>query len=170
MAVIVRPAHAADAGFLVEMLAEAAAWRPDSPRLSARQVLDDPSLAKYIAGWPRVGDHGVVAEKVPTGRSGDDRTPRRLGAAWWRFFDPAAAGYGFVDATIPEVSIAVHPTERGRGVGGRLLAALLADATARAVRVSLSVEIENPAVRLYRRHGFEVVGEADRAFTMLREP
>jgi RimJ/RimL family protein N-acetyltransferase len=51
-------------------------------------------------------------------------------------------------------------SHRGRGIGGRLLAALEAWARARAAwRLELRVDVENPrALALYRRCGFEVEG------------
>ena len=43
------------------MLGEAAVWRPDKPTPTGEQVLADPRYAMYLAGWPRPGDHGLVA-------------------------------------------------------------------------------------------------------------
>jgi GNAT superfamily N-acetyltransferase len=51
-----------------------------------------------------------------------------VGAAWWRLFTAEDPGYGFVDEATPQVSIGVLPEARGRGVGERLLRALIAEA------------------------------------------
>jgi ribosomal protein S18 acetylase RimI-like enzyme len=68
-------------------------------------------------------------------------------------------GYGFVATDVPELSIGVTADERGRGVGTALLEELLAQARATGhPAVSLSVETDNPAVRLYERLGFVRVG------------
>jgi ribosomal protein S18 acetylase RimI-like enzyme len=58
---------------------------------------------------------------------------------------------------------------RGRGIGGALLTALC-DAARRegAPALSLSVELDNPARRLYERLGFEALREAAGATTMRR--
>jgi ribosomal-protein-alanine N-acetyltransferase len=80
------------------------------------------------------------------------------------------SGYGFVAADVPELSIAVAPEARGRGFGTQLLGALVAaarDAGHRAI--SLSVEPENPALRLYERPGFRRVGNEGGAWTMALE-
>ncbi len=54
----------------------------------------------------------------------------------------------------------VVPAWRGRGVGGALLDALVdAARDAGSVALSLSVEPDNPARRLYERLGFHRVGE-----------
>ena len=152
----VRPATADDADLLVRALAIAADWRPGAPVRTPAEVLADPVLAAYLAGWPGAGERGVVAV---------DGTP--LGAAWWRFLP---GGYGFVRADVPEVSVGVLPEHRGRGAGTALLRALAASAEADGLAgLSLSVERDNPAVRLYRRLGFVEVAGDQGALTMLRQ-
>jgi ribosomal protein S18 acetylase RimI-like enzyme len=86
-----------------------------------------------------------------------------VGAAWYRTFSAARAGYGFLDEGTPEISIAVEPEQRGRGVGAALLRALCRQAKRDGIHaLSLSVERDNPALRLYVRIGFvEVEGTAD---------
>lgn len=154
--VAVRLAAASDAAFLVDALAIAADWRHPMPRPGA-DVLADPHLARYVVGWPRPGDLGVVAEiDVP------------VGAAWWRYLAAGEPGYGFVDERIPEISIGVVAAARGAGTGSRLLATLIDCARERAVpALSLSVEPDNPAARLYRRLGFVEVGGVGGAVTMV---
>jgi GNAT superfamily N-acetyltransferase len=151
----IRLATPDDAAFLQHVLALAAAGRAARPRPAA-DVLGDPALARYIAGWPKAGDGGVIAvEDYP------------IGAAWWRFFTVGDAGYGFVDETTPELSVGVVPEARGRGVGERLLRALIKEAVARDLpALSLSVEADNPATRLYHRLGFRRIAHAG-AWTML---
>jgi ribosomal protein S18 acetylase RimI-like enzyme len=52
--------------------------------------------------------------------------------------------------------------------GEELLVGLLAQAKKDGFRqVSLSVEPDNPALRLYERHGFEKVGESGGSWTMV---
>ena len=154
----VRQATAGDGPFLLRMVAVAADWRPGTPVRSTADVLADPRLAHYAVGWPRQGDRGVVAE--------DDG--QAVGAAWWRFLPAADPGYGFVDADVSEVSIGVLHGHRGAGVGTALLDGLVELARAEGLpSLSLSVETDNPAVRLYAAAGFERLGEAGGAATML---
>ena len=157
MVLRVRPARADDVGFMTQMLAAAAGWRPGSLALPTEQVLTDPTLAHYIEGWPQPGDLGVIAE---------DGAP--IGTAWLRTLTAANPGYGYVDDTTPELSVGVIARYRGTGVGTRLLGALLKQARAPGVpAVSLTVEPDNPAVRLYRRLGFVQIGENAGSPTML---
>lgn len=91
-----------------------------------------------------------------------------VGAAWWCFFEEDDPGYVFLDDATPEVSVAVHREWRRRGIGEALLQALIERARVERVpALSLSVESDNPAVRLYERLGFEVVGTKRGALTML---
>ena len=155
---IVRAATAADLPFLQAMLYEAATWRPESqPPLE--DVLADPHAARYLNGWGRPGDAGVIAEDE-----------RQVGAAWFRLFPAGDRGYGFVAEDVPELSIGVAPASRGRGIGTRLLEALVEAARADGhPAISLSVEPDNPARRLYERAGFVRVADDGGAWTMLLE-
>ena len=57
------------------------------------------------------------------------------------------------------IDIALLPEHRDRGLGGRVLQALLNRAAAAGKSVSLHVEKINPALHLYERLGFEPRGE-----------
>jgi GNAT superfamily N-acetyltransferase len=154
-----RPATADDADLLVEMVALAADWRVGTAPRSSDAVLSDPHLARYAVEWPRPLEHGVVAEV-------DDHA---IGATWWRFFPAGDPGYGYVADDVPELTLAVRRTHRGLGVGAELLRALVDDARGAGLRgLSLSVEPDNPASRLYTRLGFSPVGGSGGAVTMLR--
>jgi ribosomal protein S18 acetylase RimI-like enzyme len=55
------------------------------------------------------------------------------------------------------MDIALIPEYRNRGLGGELMQRLIAEAAATSRRISLHVEEENPAHRLYTRLGFREV-------------
>jgi uncharacterized protein (TIGR02246 family) len=154
-----RPAAPTDAPLLREYLRLAIHVPPggDPPPAS---IVDHPDLAVYVDGWGRYGDDGVIAVDETTG--GD------LGAAWLRLWPGPETGYGYVDRATPELSMAVRPRHRGRGIGTCLLDALLERAAGRHRGVSLSVSRDNPAVRLYERFGFAIVGDGGSSVTMLR--
>lgn len=157
--VTIRSASAADGELLRRMLVLTADWRPDAVARSVAVVLADPALSHYVLGWPRPDDFGVVAD-------GDDGEP--LGAAWSRYFSADDPGYGFVAPDVPEVAIAVVAEARFSGVGRRLMTALIEAARARGVaRLSLSVELDNPARHLYESLGFWTIDEVDGAATMV---
>ena len=152
-----RSAEPSDLPFLRAMVYEAAFWCPERPRPPLDEALAERALACYVDGWGRAGDAGLIA-------SGDAGEP--VGAGWYRLFPADEPGFGFIDEGTPEVSLAVVAEARGRGVGTALLRALFDRARADGFEVlSLSVEPDNPARRLYERHGFVRVGGGD-AWTM----
>ena len=160
---MIRLSARADPAFLAEMLYEAVHWRDDGAdeRPAFEALLQDPKNARYIAGWGRPGDVALCAL---------DRRDEPVGAAWFRRFSAAEPGYGYVADDIPELAIAVYPEFRGQLVGSLLLGALLARARRDGEPgLSLSVNKNNPARRLYARHGFEVVTERLTALTMLAD-
>ena len=57
------------------------------------------------------------------------------------------------------MDIALAPAYRGRGTGTALLRVLIAEAQASGRKLSIHVEINNPARRLYERLGFRAMGE-----------
>jgi ribosomal protein S18 acetylase RimI-like enzyme len=150
---VIREARPADESFLWDMAWEAVAVSPEMRALGREVAFSIPHVRRYLTGWGRPGDRAVVA----TGDYG-----RLLGAAWYRLFPASAPGYGFVAPDIPELSIGVAAAARGKGVGSALLDALLSVARAEDRRaVSLSVDRENPALRLYERNGFRDAGISD---------
>jgi ribosomal protein S18 acetylase RimI-like enzyme len=67
------------------------------------------------------------------------------------------------------LTIALAPEFRGRGIGTELLSRLMAEAKNRYHAVSLSVSADNPALRLYRRFGFEIVASSGYSLTMMKK-
>lgn len=144
----IRPATVDDVEFLWAMLFYAA-HADEQPGATRRSIRSDPDLQRYLDGWgTRPGDDGVVAV--------DGGQP--VGAAWLRLFTADEVGLvTYVAPDVPELAIAVVPGRIGGGVGGTMMARLLADADAAGVpAVVLSARADNPAVRLYERHGFTV--------------
>ena len=140
------------------MLGEAAVWRPDKPTPTGDEVMADPRYAMYLAGWPRRGDHGLVAEQGGP-----------VGAAWYRTYTEANHGYGFVAEDVPELSIAVIASRRREGIGRRLLVDLIDASLAQGyAALSLSVREANPARGLYESAGFVLVKARGTSWTMVR--
>jgi ribosomal protein S18 acetylase RimI-like enzyme len=146
---MIRAAGRQDVRFLRDMLRHAYYWR-------IGQEIEDP-VFRYVRSWGRPGDAGLIAI--------EDGNP--VGAAWYRLFRRAAPGFAFVDERTPELTIAVVPSRRGRGVGHELMTGLLERARRDGYgAISLSVEKGSPAVKLYERYGFERVGETPSALVM----
>lgn len=140
-----RPARASDAAFLWEMLTHAASM-PAHDAAAVATAQADAYLSRYVAGWGRAGDLGVIAE--------EDGAP--IGAAWLRLGD-GAHSMKLGDAEVPELAIAVTAAARGSGAGTAMLAHLIEAARSRYPAIVLSVRETNPAVRLYERLGFRTL-------------
>ena len=154
----IRGATHDDVPFMREMLywaATVAYALRDLPLPTVDATLADPVNARYINGWGRDGDAGVIAELGG----------QPAGSAWDRLFAPEERGHGIVaPAGVPEIAIGVAPEHRGCGAGQALLEALLMTARDAAFeRVRLSVDPENPARRLYARCGFVELPAGDPA-------
>src|SRR5215470_11393248 len=105
-----------------------------------------PELQKYVQGWGRQTDVGVLALH-PSHQ-------RRLGAAWVRVLVEDQKMSPFIPDGTPELAIAVLPDYLGQGIGSQLMKQIL-EATRRIhPAIMLSVRRTNPARHLYERVGF----------------
>ncbi|PZO37177.1 MAG: N-acetyltransferase [Pseudanabaena frigida] len=111
---------------------------------SIEAVQKQPYLCRYAEDWGREGDMGSVAFA--------DNKP--IGAVWLRLWSGSDRGFGYIDASIPELAMAVLPEYRGKGVGSKLLKAILEKAQGLFPAICLNVREDNPVVRLYERIGF----------------
>jgi len=136
---------------LLEVFLYHAIFVPEGAEPPAHEVIRRPEIAVYIDGFGREGDLGVVAE------AGGEV----VGMAWTR----SIRAYGHVDDGVPELAISTLPAWRGRGVGTAMMERLFGMLRAAGhVRTSLSVQTDNPAVRLYKRLGYVVSEERGDGF------
>jgi ribosomal protein S18 acetylase RimI-like enzyme len=151
--VTIRPIQPDDEPFLWDMGWEAMAADAGMRALGRDAAFAMPHVLRNLDGWGRVGDAAVIAVA---------EDGQRLGAAWYRLFPAEDPGWGFVAPDVPVIGIGVAMTARGQGIGSALLDALLTLAREQGYRaVSLSVDRQNPAQRLYERKGFHDAGIID---------
>ena len=155
---IVRPLTNQDEPFLWDML-YLAIFVPEGTPPPSRDILKAPDIAKYVESWGQEGDSGLIAI--------ENQTLKPLGAVWLRKFTENNKSYGYVADDIPELGMAILPEYRGKGIGTRLLGDLIA-ATPQIPAISLSVDPDNAARKLYERFGFQMVGTSGTSITMLR--
>ncbi|GAA1947913.1 GNAT family N-acetyltransferase [Microbacterium deminutum] len=155
----IRPATQADGAFLGDMVVEAANWRRGGAR-PKHEVITSSDHSRYVAGWMRPGDAGLVALS-PHGEP--------IGAAWYRMLPRSDPGFAYVGTGVPELIIGVRPIWRAHGVGRALLQGLCDLARANGyARISLSVERDNFATTLYRSEGFAVTQSGIGRDTMVK--
>jgi GNAT superfamily N-acetyltransferase/DNA-binding transcriptional ArsR family regulator len=157
---LIRPVTSDDVSHLKRVLHDAVSWDPERVLPPFEIVVNHPELSRYHQGWGRDGDLGVVAEL-------DGEV---VGAAFCRLFTEDDHGHGFIDDRTPELAISVWEGHRGSGIGARLLTNLEEAARQAGIdRLSLSVDNENPARRLYLRNGYEPVSSDESGVRMIKE-
>ena len=110
-------------------------------------IYDDPKCRAAFEGFGTLPDDRAVVAVV------DDKV---VGACWVRTTDE----YGHIDSETPSFSISLYAPYRGQGIGGAMMRRMLEDLReAGYARASLSVQKENPVLRLYERLGFRIVGD-----------
>lgn len=102
----------------------------------------------YVEHYPGASFDVVLADGEPAGR---------LYVVEW-------------EGEIRLIDVALLPEFRGRGLGSRLLDGVLARGAACDKPVTIHVERQNPAQRLYRRLGFRTIGEHGVYELMERRP
>jgi ribosomal protein S18 acetylase RimI-like enzyme len=142
-----RPTVPEDVEFLWRMLYYAS-HSNDQPGVHPGDIKSNPDLVGYIEGWKSTSHMGVIAEW-----GGEP-----VGAAWLRLLGPRdEVNPVFVDPATPELAVAVEPGHEGRGIGTKMLLALIEAASRSYPAIVLSARADSPAVKLYERLGFETV-------------
>ena len=127
---------------------------PEGAEAPPKEVIQHPDLQIYVSDFGRQSDVGYVAEAA-----GDI-----IGAVWTRIIHD----YGHVDDETPSLAISILKEYRNLGIGTQLMKQILTALKAQGYRqVSLSVQKENDAVRLYEKVGFEVARENEKDYIMI---
>jgi ribosomal protein S18 acetylase RimI-like enzyme len=154
--VIIRTITQQDEPFLWEMLYQAI-FVPPGAAPFPREIIQQPEIARYVAGWGRAGDSGYIAvEEQP------------IGAVWIRRFTAAQPGYGYVNDETPELTIALLSEWRDCGIGTNLMITMLEAAQKEYSAISLSVSAASSARRLYERCGFVAEKIEGESLTMVK--
>ncbi|WP_141501377.1 GNAT family N-acetyltransferase [Paenibacillus luteus] len=157
----IRIADVQDEPFLWEMLYESM-YVPEGKEAFSRDILKEPVISKYAEGWGRKGDLGYIAV---------NHRNEPVGSVTIRYFDEANEGFGYVGNDVPELGMAITEACRGKGIGNALLKTMVEELRRKQVsKISLSVDPNNvPAMKLYQRFGFKVVGVSGTSVTMVAE-
>jgi GNAT superfamily N-acetyltransferase len=148
----IRDLRPEETAFLRDMLYAALDWKEGRWLPPKFLLLRVPQVSIFHKGWGRPGDTALVAEQ----------DGQLLGLGWYRLFTEAVHGEGFVDEETPEVAVAVVDGHRGEGIGTALMEAIHARAREQGLRqLSLGVDHDNPARRLYARLGYVELHERD---------
>lgn len=141
MQFFIRPLKTKEAPLLADFLYEAI-FVPETVTPPAKDIIYLPQLQIYISHFGHLkDDYALAAEKEG----------RVVGVVWVRIIND----FAHVDDTTPSLAVSVLPPYRGKGIGRALLTDMLELLKQKKYKqVSLSVQKQNPAVRLYKRLGF----------------
>lgn len=149
-----RPVAEGDHAFLVDLYASVrepelaqVPWDEATKRAFVEQQFSAQD-AHYRANYPGATLDVVEVNGEPAGRLYVHRGP----------------------SDIRVMDIALAPGFRGRGIGTALLHALIREAEDSGRRLSIHVEMNNPARKLYERLGFQPAGEHGVYVLMERSP
>ncbi|HEY0411984.1 MAG TPA: GNAT family N-acetyltransferase [Allosphingosinicella sp.] len=112
-------------------------------------------------GWPEEGKQRFLAQQFEAQHR---HYRQHYLTAEWLVIERGGKPVGrlYIDEWPQEVrliDIALLPEARGEGVGGAVLADAMEQAAAAGKPLTIHVERNNPALRLYRRLGFDAIGE-----------
>lgn len=118
-------------------------------------ILQAPELQVYLTGFGKhAGDTCLVAES----------DKKIVGAVWARIMND----YGHIDDDTPSLAISLYKAYRHAGIGTAMMKKMLRLLNRQGyTQTSLSVQKTNYAVKMYRKLGFEIVGENKEEYLML---
>ena len=126
---------------------------PEGAEIPSRSIVKLPALKIYIENFGEKNDNALVAEV----------NGKIVGAIWARIIND----YGHIDDETPSLTISLYKEYRGLGIGTEMIKKMLILLKESGYkRVSLSVQKENYAAKLYRKLGFNVVIENEEDYVM----
>ena len=132
-----------------------AIYIPDGVEPPPKSVIKLPELQEYIYDFGnKEHDKAFVAEAEGN----------IVGAVWVRVMND----YGHIDNDTPSLAMSLHKNYRGLGIGTTLLNQFLNNLKEEGYsKISLSVQKENYAVKLYKKAGFIIIDETKEEYIML---
>lgn len=118
-------------------------------------IINMPELQEYIADFGSLKDDKAIVAEVEG---------KIIGSVWVRIMND----YGHIDDDTPSLAMSLYKEYRGLGIGTALLKEILLNLKlAGYTKVSLSVQKDNYAVKLYKKVGFTVYDENEEEYIMV---
>lgn len=120
-----------------------------------RSIINNAELQVYVKDFGKYPDDCCLVAEADG---------KIVGAVWVRIMDD----YGHVDDETPSFAISLYKEYRGLGIGTELMRKMLDVLRESGYgKASLAVQKANYAVKMYKKVGFEVVGENDEEYIMV---
>ena len=153
-----RPFTKADLPVMKDLL-YAAIFIPEGTEPPSQDVLEIPEVDVYIKDFgTKKDDYCLLAEL----------DGKIIGGVWVRILADEIKGFGNIDSETPEFSISVFKEYQNMGIGTKLMSQMIdLMKTKNYKQLSLSVQKENYAARMYKKLGFEIVRENEHDYIMV---
>lgn len=142
--------------FLKDFLYEAI-FIPQGMEALPKSIVNIPELKIYISDFGNsIHDISLVSEV----------NEKLIGAVWVRIIND----YGHIDDKTPSLAIGLYEEYRGKGIGTKMMEKIISILLERKYKqVSLSVQKDNYAVKMYKKLGFEVFSENIEEYIMVKK-
>ena len=140
---------------LLETFLYEAIFIPEGTEPPSRMILEQPELQLYIKNFGMEKDDKAFVAEI---------NKKIVGAVWVRIMND----YGHIDDNTPTFAISLLKEYRGLGIGKTLMQTMLNELKKCDYKqVSLAVQKENFALKLYKNLGFEVFDENEEEYIMI---
>lgn len=130
---------------------------PEGVPAPPRSIIEHEDLQVYVRDFGKKADDRCLVAEV------DGKV---VGAVWTRITDD----YGHIADDIPSLAISLYKDCRNQGIGTELLREMLQLLRRDGYpKVSLSVQKDNYAFRMYQKAGFKVLKETEEEYLMVCE-
>lgn len=156
MNVLIRQMNIAEYRLLKDFLYEAI-FIPKGAKKPPRNIIEQDELQVYIKDFGKQKDDCCLVAECDG---------KIIGACWVRIMND----YGHIDNETLSFAISLYEEYRGQGIGTNLMRKMLELLSLKKYkRASLAVQKENYAVKMYKKVGFQIVGENDQEYIMVCE-
>lgn len=130
---------------------------PEGMQPPPKSIINQPELQMYVMDFGKYKDDICFVAEV---------NEKIAGAVWVREMND----YGHIEDGVPSFAISLYKEYRGHGIGTALMKEMLKELKQRGYKkASLSVQKVNYAVKMYKKVGFEIVGENEEEYIMVCE-
>ena len=128
---------------------------PEGVQPPPKSIINQPELQMYVMDFGKYKDDICLVAEV---------NEKIAGAVWVREMND----YGHIEDGVPSFAISLYKEYRGHGIGTALMKEMLKELKQRGhKKASLSVQKVNYAVKMYKKVGFEIVGENEEEYIMV---
>lgn len=129
---------------------------PEGMEKPPKSIINNPDLQVYVYDFGKEKDDNCLVAEI------DGNV---VGAVWVRIMND----YGHIDETTPSFAISLYKQYRGNGIGTEMMKEMLLLLERKGYKkVSLSVQKENYAFKIYLKVGFEIIEEKEEEYIMVK--